>query len=94
MAINAEYQAYLNSAKWQAKRRKVLRRARYRCERCKKAQATQVHHKTYERIFEESLKDLQAVCEPCHMEIHGIKDGVKKVKLFRGFKRVWARVIG
>jgi hypothetical protein len=50
--------------------------------------------KTYERIFEESLKDLQAVCEPCHMEIHGIKDGVKKVKLFRGFKRVWARVIG
>jgi hypothetical protein len=71
-----------------------LKRAGHRCERCRKAQATQIHHKTYERIFEESLKDLQAVCGRCHMEIHGIEDGPKKVRLFGGLKRVWARVIG
>lgn len=92
MAITSEYQAYLNSDKWRSKRRKVLQRAGYRCEICGK-QATQVHHKTYERIFCERLSDLQAVCGSCHMEIHGITDEPPKVRLF-GLKRIWARVIG
>lgn len=94
MAITPEYQIYLNSNKWQVIRRKVLNRAKHRCELCKKAQATQVHHKTYDRIFCERLSDLQAVCGRCHMEIHGIEDEPKRPRLFGGFKRVWARVIG
>jgi 5-methylcytosine-specific restriction endonuclease McrA len=93
MAITSKYQVYLNSDEWKTKRRKVLQRAGYRCQRCKKAQATQVHHKTYKRIFRERLSDLQAVCGPCHMKIHGLKDEPKKARLF-GFKKVWARVIG
>jgi len=94
MAITPEYQAYLNSPKWQSKRRQVLQRAKHLCERCKKAQAIQVHHKTYERIFCERLSDLQAVCGRCHMEIHGIEDKPKKLRMFGGLKRVLARVIG
>jgi 5-methylcytosine-specific restriction endonuclease McrA len=94
MAINAEYQTYLNSEKWKAKRREVLKRANYLCERCKEAQATQIHHKTYDRIFRERLNDLQAVCGPCHMEIHGIEDAPPKVRLFGGLKRVLVKVIG
>jgi hypothetical protein len=70
MAINAEYQAYLNSPKWKAKRREVLERAKYKCQVCKKRQAWQVHHKTYERIFNEPLQDLLSVCAKCHEEIH------------------------
>jgi 5-methylcytosine-specific restriction endonuclease McrA len=96
--MTPEYQAYLDSPEWKAKRRKVLQRAKYRCERCRKAQATQVHHKIYRRDrngnLAERLKDLQAVCGPCHMKIHGIEDRPKKARLFGRFKRVWARVIG
>lgn len=78
MAITPEYQAYLNSAKWKAKRYKVLRRASFRCEKCGKRQATQIHHLTYRRIFNEPLTDLLAVCAKCHMRIHGIKNKWRK----------------
>ncbi len=89
MAISKEYQAYLYSDKWKAKRRKVLNRAKYKCKRCKKRRATQVHHLTYERIFKERLSDLQAVCGSCHIEIHGIKTP-KRVSVFG---KVLARLI-
>jgi hypothetical protein len=94
MAISTEYQAYLNSDKWQRKRRRVFARSGGQCERCKNARATQVHHKTYDRIFREPLSDLQAVCGHCHMEIHEIGDKPKKMRLFRGLKTILARVIG
>jgi len=93
MAISAKYQKYLNSDKWRRKRNDILRCHRL-CQICHHRRATQVHHKTYARIFQERLSDLQAVCGQCHMEFHGIEDGSKKVKLFGGFKKIWARVIG
>lgn len=89
MAITPKYQAYLYSDKWKAKRHKVLHRAKYKCERCKKKQATQIHHLTYKRIFNERLSDLQAVCSSCHMRIHSIRTP-KKVSVFG---RVLARMI-
>lgn len=94
--MDAKYQAYLDSKKWKAKRRKVLQRAGYKCERCGKRQARQIHHLTYERIFHERTSDLLAVCGLCHMELHGIepdKPKAKKSRLF-GLKRIWARMIG
>jgi hypothetical protein len=93
MAITTEYQAYLKSPKWKSKRLKVLTRAKFRCERCKKKQATQIHHKTYERIFKEELGDLQAVCAQCHMEIHGIENRPKRLHFFGSLGRVLAKVI-
>lgn len=93
MAITQEYQTYLNSPKWKAKRLLVLRRAKHKCERCKKRQATQIHHKTYKRIFNEPLSDLLAVCERCHKEIHGIVDKPKKQHFLYGLGQVLARVI-
>jgi len=73
VTISKKYQNYLNSQKWKNKRLKVLNREKFRCERCKEARATQVHHKTYKRIHKERLSDLMAVCAPCHRAIHGIK---------------------
>lgn len=32
--------------------------------------ATEVHHLTYERVFQEHPSDLLAVCRQCHAEIH------------------------
>lgn len=91
MAITAEYQTYLNSNEWKAKRLKVLRRAGFKCQKCKKKQATQVHHKTYKRIFNERLSDLQAVCAKCHTDIHGIKEDKPKIGIFG---KVLARIFG
>jgi 5-methylcytosine-specific restriction endonuclease McrA len=94
MAITQNYQAYLNSDRWKAKRLKVLSRDKFKCQKCKKAQATQVHHLTYERIFNERMTDLMSVCARCHREIHGIKDKVKtKRKRLKIFGKVLARVI-
>jgi 5-methylcytosine-specific restriction endonuclease McrA len=91
--ITPQYQTYLNSIKWKSKRLKVLQRAKFRCEQCKSRQATQVHHKTYKRIFNEPLSDLLAVCAPCHRKIHGIKDRPRKRQKIWGLGKVLMRVI-
>ena len=68
--ITPEYKAYLKSPEWNDKRKKALFNAGYRCERCKKAKPLQVHHLTYERIFNERIEDLQALCFDCHKWVH------------------------
>jgi 5-methylcytosine-specific restriction endonuclease McrA len=74
MAISPEYQQYLQSSQWKNKRRKVLQRAGYKCEKCgANGSSLQIHHLTYERIFNERSSDLQAVCDRCHRRLHGIK---------------------
>lgn len=95
MAITQQYQDYLNSDIWKQKRLKVLNRAKFVCERCKKEQATQIHHKTYEHIFNEPLSDLLAVCADCHRTIHGIKsvEEKRKIRLFGQLKRVYQRIV-
>lgn len=70
------YGYYLRSPAWQEKRRAVLRRAGHRCEGCGKDRPLQVHHKTYERVGDEFLFDLQALCDPCHERVHGIEKAV------------------
>lgn len=64
------YQKYINSEEWVAKRKLVLERARGRCEVCRHAKATQVHHLTYKNLGDEPLEDLQAVCLSCHAGHH------------------------
>lgn len=94
MAITPKYQNYLdNSPKWKAKRFRVFVRAKFVCEKCRRRKATQVHHKTYKRIFNEPLSDLLAVCAPCHRKIHGIKSKPRKQRYFKGLDKVWAKVI-
>lgn len=64
----SEYQRYLAGKKWAKRRAQVLRRDGGKCP-CG-ARATQVHHRTYDRIYRERLEDLHAVCADCHLEIH------------------------
>ena len=64
------YNRYRKSARWQTKRRTILKCARYKCWKCGRP-ATQVHHETYKRIGKERLSDLTAVCGGCHKRIHG-----------------------
>src|SRR5690606_26359580 len=65
-----EYNRYMRTDEWRAKREKVLTRANGTCEGCGERVATEVHHLTYERLGAEMLFDLVAVCSDCHMTIH------------------------
>ncbi len=64
-----EYRAYLQTPAWMNRRNAVMQRANGRCESCGIATATEVHHKTYEHIFNEPLFDLVAICRSCHEKI-------------------------
>lgn len=60
-----EYRQYLQSAGWKARREGVLKRDNYICRRCGKP-ATDVHHRTYERLGKEFGSDLESLCHACH----------------------------
>jgi hypothetical protein len=65
----ARYNRYLVTDRWRRKRASVLARANNTCEaliRCSGARATQVHHLTYQRVGDEPIFDLRAVCHECH----------------------------
>lgn len=66
------YAEYLKHPHFQRVRTNAMRRAKYRCQRCKKARATQVHHLRYPPwgTFD-VIENLLPVCYPCHCEIHG-----------------------
>ena len=64
-----DYDEYMQSAAWQRKRQQVITRSGNRCERCGKSRyiaALDVHHKTYVRLGNELLSDLEALCRDCH----------------------------
>ena len=63
------YRRYLQSDAWKAKRKSVLQAAGFRCRRCG-APATEVHHETYKRIYNERMSDLTALCSKCHEAAH------------------------
>jgi 5-methylcytosine-specific restriction endonuclease McrA len=67
---SAAYHWYLSTTFWRERREHALTRANYTCERCKERRATEVHHVTYLRVFNERPTDLMALCRKCHMEIH------------------------
>lgn len=78
---NQKYYNYLRSDKWQEKRKAVFERALKNancnnlhgiCERCGYKPwkpILQVHHLTYERLYDEDLSDLMLVCPRCHREL-------------------------
>ena len=63
------YRRYLQSDAWKTKRKAVLQAAGFRCRRCG-APATEVHHETYKRIYNERMSDLTALCGDCHEKAH------------------------
>ena len=70
----AAYDEYLYQPHWREMRKKVLKRAGYRCQECGKQVRLHVHHKTYARLGQELDRDLTALCTDCHNETHGIRE--------------------
>jgi hypothetical protein len=68
--MNERYIEYLNSKEWKAKLKAVKERCSNICERCHRYLVDDVHHLTYERVYNESLEDLQGLCAGCHEFLH------------------------
>jgi 5-methylcytosine-specific restriction endonuclease McrA len=66
------YHEYIHSEAWKARKAEAIRKAGYRCEKCKSIAKLQVHHTAYIRLGCELDSDLEVVCEKCHKKIHGI----------------------
>ena len=72
------YRRYLQSDAWKTKRKAVLQAAGFRCRRCG-APATEVHHETYKRIYNERMSDLTALCSNVmRLPIRGHPEGERK----------------
>jgi len=66
------YKQYLASREWALRKRQVRERSWGRCERCAAPQEA-AHHLTYERLGNERLEDLLAVCDACHEYLSGLR---------------------
>ena len=80
------YREYLASDLWKSIRSRILKMARYRCERCG-LRATQVHHigYSYNNLSGRKSKGLVPVCAGCH-RLYEL-DGDRKVTLREAKKR-------
>jgi len=76
--MTKEYLEYLKTASWKEFRMKTLNNPFYgkphRCFVCNSQKLLQVHHLTYEHIFEERPEDVMILCKYCHDKIKGRKD--------------------
>lgn len=77
----AKYRNYLTSENWITKRNEVIKRDKNICQECKNNAAEEVHHKTYENLYNEPLEDLISVCRNCHVEIHKRLDEEKRKEI-------------
>jgi len=68
--MNAEYMVYIKSAKWAAKRELYFKTNGKYCRACAKIDGViQLHHMTYDRLGNERLSDLVALCPSCHRDV-------------------------
>ena len=67
------YHEYLQTDKWQAKRKAILERDKHLCQGCLHARATVVHHLTYDNVKDELAFQLISLCRTCHARIHDLE---------------------
>ena len=65
-----QYNDYLHSKEWKAKRKEAIEAAGHRCRLCNEENSLHVHHRTYERFMDENIEDLTVLCASCHRAFH------------------------
>jgi hypothetical protein len=68
-----EYEEYRQSRHW-IELSRAVRQADKVCQRCGFPYELNVHHKTYERLGHEDLKDLILLCRSCHAREHFLEE--------------------
>lgn len=79
--MTQEYTDYLLSDAWKEKRKEKLIHGGKRCEVCGTKKRLQIHHLTYERIFQERMDDLMILCRKHHEAVEGLYQSSKLRKL-------------
>ncbi len=76
------YKQYLLSPEWSNIRLDLFQVRGKKCERCNSTYRLQIHHKTYENVFNEEPEDLEILCKRCHEaeHPHKVKSNNKKRK--------------
>lgn len=65
------YEEYLLTPHWKETRIKALRAAGYKCQLCGEHDVQlEVHHNTYENLWNEKPNDLIVLCDDCHSRHH------------------------
>jgi hypothetical protein len=80
MTRKEEYHNYLKSPEWKAFRKLAFEHYGRKCSECDRTKTLQIHHKTYDNIFNEKLEDVVVLCEYHHKKVHGIKTEKPKQK--------------
>lgn len=91
-----EYHNYLQSSDWYWKKLEARSEKEYKCFLCFSTPPSvilELHHVTYENIYNEPMEDLRWLCSDCHQKVH--KQNVKMIesRKKRGFTPV-VRVVG
>ncbi len=70
-ASQRRYQEYLGSEHWEKLRESALERDGRKCAECGKKKRLQVHHKVYQKRWEDGkLEDVETLCSSCHRGKH------------------------
>jgi hypothetical protein len=81
MSVSQRYDQYLRSEEWQQKRSQRLKIDGYKCQRCGKPYDLQIHHLTYDRVYDEDVyNDLITLCDKCHGEVEREKAEYKMLE--------------
>jgi 5-methylcytosine-specific restriction endonuclease McrA len=65
-----EYSEYLQSKHWNIMRAEALKRAGNKCQACGSRHHLNVHHNTYEHLWQEEPEDMVVLCSRCHQVFH------------------------
>jgi 5-methylcytosine-specific restriction endonuclease McrA len=57
---------YYKSEEWEKIRIFALHRTQNRCQRCGAEKNLEVHHLTYDNLYNEKPQDLEVLCKKCH----------------------------
>jgi hypothetical protein len=66
-----DYQAYLSSEGWKAKRNMILNMWGNRCALCNEGGELHLHHRDYSRVGNEEVTDVIPLCKKHHEIFHG-----------------------
>jgi hypothetical protein len=85
------YNDHLASEEWRELKREVILERGEVCEHCgKTSRKLQLHHKTYVRLGNELLDDLELLCEECHIVADEERASANKQKRFNAALNTYA----
>lgn len=76
-AHHSHYNEYINSTKWEEKRKEIIDTYGGKCYICGTTDNLQGHHLNYESLGSENSDNVVCLCADCHKKIHELVDEVK-----------------